>query len=115
MYGIYTWGLRLGLTVISPFYLLRSRKYWPTVSDRLGLLRIPVLRNTIWLHAVSVGEVKALEILMEKLREQYPRRPLVVSTTTPTGQELVRKRQDIIDRTFYFPFDLPGAVKRALD
>src|SRR5437870_370894 len=108
MIRIYTLALRLGLTVLSPYFLLRSRKYWPTVSDRLGHLKLPQLRKTIWIHAVSVGEVKAVERLIERLREEFPDRPIIVSTTTPAGQELARGRRDIIDQTFYFPIDLPG-------
>ena len=69
---------------------------------------------TIWLHAVSVGEVKAVERLIEGLRRQQPGYRLVVSTTTPTGRELAEKRNDI-DRIVYFPVDLPAAVTRSLD
>ena len=115
MYRIYTWALRLGLTVISPYYLLSSRRYWPTLSDRLGRLKLPQLDGTIWIHAVSVGEVKAVEKLISRIRQQFPGRPLVVSTTTPTGQQLARDRRDLIDHTFYFPLDLPGAISRTLD
>ena len=115
MYRIYTWALRLGLTVITPYYLLGSRRYWPTLSDRLGRLKLPQLDGTIWIHAVSVGEVKAVEKLISRIREQFPGRPLVVSTTTPTGQQLARDRRDLIDHSFYFPLDLPGAISRTLD
>src|SRR5262245_24888037 len=72
MYRIYTWALRLGLTVISPYYLLGSRRYWPTLSDRLGRLKLPQLDGTIWIHAVSVGEVRAAEKLLSLIRQQFP-------------------------------------------
>jgi 3-deoxy-D-manno-octulosonic-acid transferase len=78
-------------------------------------LKLPQLRHSIWIHAVSVGEMKAVERLVEKIRIQFPGRPIVVSTVTPTGQQLARERSDIIDHAFYFPLDLPGAVRRALD
>jgi 3-deoxy-D-manno-octulosonic-acid transferase len=76
---------------------------------------LPQLRDTIWVHAVSVGEVKAVEKLLECLKRQFPGKPLVVSTATPAGQELIRARKDIVDHTFYFPIDLPFCVRRSLD
>jgi 3-deoxy-D-manno-octulosonic-acid transferase len=85
------------------------------LSDRLGRLKLPQLEGTIWIHAVSVGEVRAVEKLLSRIRQQFPGRPLVVSTTTPTGQQLARDRRDLIDHTFYFPLDLPGAISRTLD
>ena len=115
MYFTYTFILTLGLLATFPFYVVRFRKYLPTLRDRFGFLRLPQLHGAIWVHAVSVGEVKAIERLVERLRQQFPGRRLVVSTATPTGQELARGRSDIIDHTFYFPIDLPFCVRSAVD
>src|SRR5438552_875411 len=115
MYFIYTFMLTLGLFLALPYYLVRFRKYFPTIKDRLGFLKIPQLHSSIWVHAVSVGEVKAVERLIERLRQQFPRKTIVVSTATPTGQQLARARSDIVDHTFYFPIDLPWCIRRAVD
>jgi len=115
MYFIYTLVLTVGLIVALPYYLVRFRKYFPTLRNRLGFLKIPQLKSAIWVHAVSVGEVRAVEKLLERLRQQFPSRPLVVSTTTPAGQQLAQVRSDIVDHTFYFPLDLPWCVKRVID
>ncbi len=112
---IYRLILRLGLILVSPYLLLGSRRYWPTLSDRLGHLKLPQLHSSIWVHAVSVGEVRAVEALLLRIRREFPHHPLVVSTTTPTGQGLAREKTGIIDHTFYFPIDLPSPVARALD
>lgn len=69
----------------------------------------------MWIHAVSVGEVKAVEKLVERLAERFKDRPIVMSTATPAGQNLAWERKDIIHATFYFPLDLPGCIGRALD
>jgi 3-deoxy-D-manno-octulosonic-acid transferase len=114
MYLIYTFILTLGLLLTFPYYLIRFRKYLPTFADRFGSLKIPRLRRSIWVHAVSVGEVRAVEKLVERLRQQFPGKPIVVSTATPAGQELARARHDIVDHTFYFPLDLPWCVRRAV-
>jgi 3-deoxy-D-manno-octulosonic-acid transferase len=114
MYFTYTLLLTLGLVVAFPYYLVRFRRYLPTLRDRLGFLSLPQLHQSIWVHAVSVGEVKAVEKLLGGLRQQFPGKPLVVSTATPTGQQLARERRDIIGHTLYFPIDLPWCVRRAL-
>jgi 3-deoxy-D-manno-octulosonic-acid transferase len=114
MYITYTFVLTLGLILTFPYYLIRFRKYMPTIPDRLGFLKLPQLSQSIWVHAVSVGEVKATEVLVERLRRQFPGKPVVVSTATPAGQQLARLRSDIIDHTFYFPIDLPFCVARTL-
>ncbi len=115
MYFIYTLSLFVALVVTLPGYLLRFGKYFPTIADRLGFLKLPQLHRSIWVHAVSVGEVKAVERLLEGLRRQFPGKVIVVSTTTPTGQQLARDRRDIVDHTFYFPIDLPWCVRRTVD
>src|SRR5262245_2053185 len=114
MYLAYTLILAIGLVLSFPYYFLRFRKYLPTLPDRFGYLKIPQLRRSIWVHAVSVGEVKAVEKLVERLREQFPGKPLVVSTATPAGQQLARQRADIVEHTFYFPIDLPSCVRRTV-
>ena len=115
MYFTYTFILALGLVLTFPYYLVRFRKYLLTMADRLGSLKIPQLRRAIWVHAVSVGEVKAVEQLLERLRQQFPEKPLVVSTATPTGQQVAHARSDIVDHTFYFPIDIPWCVRRAVE
>ncbi len=115
MYFIYTFTLAVGLLLAFPYYLVRFRKYLPTLADRFGFVKLPQMKASIWVHAVSVGEIKAVERLLERLQEQFPKNPLVVSTVTPAGQALARERSDIIHSTFYFPIDLPWCVRRVLD
>jgi 3-deoxy-D-manno-octulosonic-acid transferase len=114
MYFTYTFCLFVGLLVSSPWYLIRSRRYFSTLKSRFGYLNIPDLKRSIWVHAVSVGEVRAVGKLMESLRRQYPGQPLVLSTITPTGQQLARETAGLADHVFYFPFDFPGSIRRTL-
>jgi 3-deoxy-D-manno-octulosonic-acid transferase len=114
MYFTYTFCLFVGLLVSSPWYLIRSRRYISTLKSRLGYLNIPDLKRSIWVHAVSVGEVRAVGKLLKSLRRQYPGQPLVLSTITPTGQQLARETAGLADHVFYFPFDFPGSIRRTL-
>ena len=85
--------------------------------QRLGYL--PVSLNldaepSIWVHAVSVGEVLAARPLVGELRKQYPALRLYLSTTTRTGQQLARQSVPDVDGTFYLPFDWTFTVRRTL-
>ena len=74
---------------------MRYRKYIGSLPQRLGYL--PVSFNldgdeSIWIHAVSVGEVLTARALLPELRERYPRLRLFLSTTTLAGQQMAREQ-----------------------
>src|SRR5262249_7623757 len=109
--------------VLAPYWLVQGRrhgKYLSDLKERLGfafpgLERLPKQRaGAIWLHAVSVGEALSGIALAKKLKEKYPERPLIVSTTTMTGQALARERMPFADALIYFPLDWTFAVRRTL-
>ena len=87
------------------------RRRW---RERLGFAPLPTLSGAIWVHAVSVGEVEAAVPLVRSLRERFPQRPLVVTTTTPTGSDRVRARLGGAVYHSYLPYDLPGPLGRFL-
>jgi 3-deoxy-D-manno-octulosonic-acid transferase len=121
MYPLYT-TLALAVTLLAtPWFLyqaLRHGKYVSNLRQKLG--QLPAGLNvdgdpSIWIHAVSVGEVLAARALVPELRARYPRLKLFLSTTTITGQELARARVPEVDGLCYFPLDLPWVVRRVLD
>ncbi len=114
MYVLYTAVLGLGLVITLPYYLIRFRKYLPSIRERLGFVDFEGVVPTVWVHAVSVGEVKAVDSLLGGLRRQFPQKKIVISTTTATGRTLALERSDL-DRVIYFPLDFPSAVRRCLD
>ncbi len=111
----------LVMYLVTPLIMLRLlkrgvrygdyHKRWP---ERFGFFDGARVRESLWVHAVSVGEVNAAEPLIKALRGRYPDAPLVVTTVTPTGSE--RVRQLFGDSVFhvYLPYDLPFAVTRFL-
>lgn len=93
---------------------LRDASYRERLGERFGLG--PRLAGpTIWIHAVSVGEVQAAAPLVQQLLARHPRHALLLTTVTPTGR--ARARQLFQDRIQlrYVPFDLPGSVRRFFD
>ena len=121
MYSVYS-VLVLALAVIaSPWFLyqaLRHKKYVSSLGQRMGYL--PVSFNidadeSIWIHAVSVGEVLTARPLISDLKRRYPNLRMFLSTTTLAGQQLARRNVQDVDAVFYFPFDLGIFVRRTLD
>ncbi len=97
---------------------LKRRGYWRSLPQRFGFLP-RLLRQTnpgaIWLHAVSVGEVLSCVEFLRRLRAEFPRSSLFVSTTTLAGHATaVGKLHGIAHGVFYAPVDYVFAVRRVL-
>ncbi|HYW99698.1 MAG TPA: 3-deoxy-D-manno-octulosonic acid transferase [Candidatus Elarobacter sp.] len=123
MYFIYSFLMGLAALLLMPYWLvkgLRHGKYLSNIGERLGfsfpaLAKLPAnLSGAIWIHAVSVGEALSGITLAWRLKEAYPERPLIVSTTTMTGQALARERMAFADAIIYFPLDWAFCARRAL-
>jgi 3-deoxy-D-manno-octulosonic-acid transferase len=130
---LYSLALVVAIVVASPYWLLRmawSGRYRHGLGQRLGLIS-PALRrfvgdhSTIWIHAVSVGEVIAASRLIERMQALDPTLKMVISTTTRTGQTLAQERFDTLPdqpndsgprrtRVFYYPLDFAWIVRRYL-
>jgi 3-deoxy-D-manno-octulosonic-acid transferase len=70
--------------------------------------------GSIWVHAVSVGEVIASVPLLKSIRAKYPARAIFLSTITDTGQKVARERAPEGTTVVYLPFDIPFILRRAL-
>src|ERR671911_788830 len=120
MYAAYSVLTVAFFVVVSPYLLyraLRYHKYIASLAQRFGHLPLSFNMDgeeSIWIHAVSVGEVLTARALLPELRERYPRLRIFLSTTTMTGQEIARNNLQYIDEVFYFPFDLGFVVRKAL-
>jgi 3-deoxy-D-manno-octulosonic-acid transferase len=115
---LYSVALAVGMLVSLPYWLFqmaRHGKYRKGLAERLGRvpsrLALPGEQDrVIWVHAVSVGEVLAVEGLVEEFRRRSPGHGIFVSTTTDTGQALARQRFGEAN-VFYFPMDFAFAVR----
>jgi 3-deoxy-D-manno-octulosonic-acid transferase len=120
MYAAYSVIAVAFFVMVSPYLLyqaIRYRKYIASLPQRMGYL--PVSFNldgdeSIWIHAVSVGEVLTARALLPQLRDRYPRLRIFVSTTTMAGQQVARGNLPYVDQIFYFPFDFGFIVNRTL-
>jgi 3-deoxy-D-manno-octulosonic-acid transferase len=121
MYLVYSALLALGLLVSLPYWLfqmMRHGKYHGGLAERMGTvpekLRAANPKPTIWVHAVSVGEVLAVSGLVSEMRLRFPGCRIVVSTTTDTGQKLAAGRFGA-ENVFYFPLDFASAIRPYLE
>ncbi len=96
----------------------RQRDYIRNLRERFGLLPNEFNQTThgsIWVHAVSVGEIVAAATLISALRERYPLAPVYVSVTTVTGRRVAEQRlAGQCDGIFYAPLDYCFSIRSTL-
>jgi 3-deoxy-D-manno-octulosonic-acid transferase len=121
MYVLYSALIVLFALAVSPwlaYQALRYRKYVGSLPQRLGYLPVSFnidAERSIWIHAVSVGELLTARPLIAALRARHPDLRVFLSTTTMSAQQLARRSVPDADAVFYFPFDLGFVVRRTLD
>lgn len=93
----------------------RDRSYWVGLMERFGWGGDSGARATLWIHAVSLGEVTAAAALIRALRARHPALHVELTTATPTGRTRAQALfRDTIGVRF-LPYDTAGSVKRFLD
>jgi len=94
---------------------LLKRKYKNDFNERLGEIS-GVPEGSIWIHAVSVGEVQSASSLIRRIRSKSPV-PCVLSTITHSGRNMAEKllSSGTVAKIFYSPFDYKKFVVNALD
>lgn len=109
--------------LITPLLLLKlwrrgkkSPAYRQRIAERFGFASHSVDQSSLWIHAVSVGEVVAIAPLIRRLHIHYPEQAILLTTSTPTGAQRVRKLFKNNTQVFhqYCPYDQPCAVSRFL-
>lgn len=81
-------------------------------KEKFGDYGFKFLNRTIWIHAVSVGEVMLAQTLINKM---HFKNDIVLTTSTPQGQELAKnKLSDKCKVITYFPYDTKKAIDNAV-
>ena len=106
LYYILVGGL---LLLASPFLILRaliSSSFRNEIKGRMkGANSLPELKDTLWIHASSVGEVRLAKVLIAGLIKEGESRPIALSTFTPTGYALALEEK--LPNVFRLPLDFP--------
>lgn len=112
----------IGFVLSSPYYFMRMRRrgnWQQGFAERFGrydtkLKQAITNRDTIWMHAVSVGEVNICTQLIRALEPRLPNLKIIVSTTTTTGMGELRSKLPNHISKIYYPIDRRLYVNRAL-
>ena len=117
-YNLLLWLLAPAAVPLVALRMCWRGRTWRRVWESLGFPPRSLKQErpgAIWVHAVSVGEAQLAAPLVRRLRERFPDRSIVVSTSTPTGQDIAREKLSRwADPIFYTPFDFPWAVRATL-
>ncbi|HVN98599.1 MAG TPA: lipid IV(A) 3-deoxy-D-manno-octulosonic acid transferase [Steroidobacteraceae bacterium] len=94
---------------------VREREYWRGWGERFGS-GPPLAGNgrTLWLHAVSVGEVQAAASLVAAMQREWPDLRLAATSATPAGRARATAAFGAGVEARYAPYDLPWSVRAAL-
>jgi len=115
----YNVGFMTFFFITGPFFLWRlwrRGKLLPQFGQRFGLYAKEARERLapgadLWIHAVSVGEVKIARVLIRRLRDMRPDLRVVVSTTTGTGFTLAKQHlEDARTSIIYNPIDFLWSV-----
>jgi 3-deoxy-D-manno-octulosonic-acid transferase len=69
----------------------------------------------IWVHAASVGEVFCSLPLLKKIKKEFPRSKIVLTTITSTGNETAKARAPEADQVLFLPIDHPLILRRSIN
>jgi len=112
---LYSLVIYLATPLILLRLLWRARKqpeYLQNLGERWGFYRNPAPAKVIWVHAVSVGETRAAQPLIEALQAAWPDRRILLTGMTPTGRAAGHEVYGAQVIQAYLPYDYPGAVDR---
>ena len=113
----------LFLYILFPFAILRlfSKKEFnlselPRIKERFGKVNLEnnFQEKPLWIHAVSVGEVKVASLLVKEIKKRHPNIKIFLTVSTLTGSRQLKKLYGNDLEHQYLPYDLNIFVKRFL-
>lgn len=114
MYYILTGGV---LFLATPFLILRalvSSSFRNEMKGRMaGAASLPKLKDTLWIHASSIGEVRLAKTIIAGLLKEGESRPIALSTFTSTGYALAL--EETLPNVFRLPLDFPYWLNPVFD
>ncbi|HEB35408.1 MAG TPA: 3-deoxy-D-manno-octulosonic acid transferase [Candidatus Aminicenantes bacterium] len=117
MYVFYSFLLLISFLIYIPvnfvrIKLLRRESFF--LRDRLGrgLNDNCAKKQSLWIHAVSVGEVISLQNLIKKIKEKHPAWTIHFSTLTNTGMRVAKEKLTDADNIFFVPLDFKYVVRK---
>jgi len=115
-YNILLTILAIVLSPIAAVAFILQPKFRAGFWEKIGIYGQDKLqKKSIWVHAVSVGEINATEGLIKEIKKNFPEYSLVVTTVTATGQEVANKKlANTADVISFFPYDFSFSTEAAI-
>lgn len=117
MYFLYSFALLLSCVFYLPLYFFKLKIVKGEslyLKERLGIRLQPEnqTERSVWIHAVSVGEVLSLQKLIKDLKKRHPECKIYFSSLTNTGLRIAQDRLTGVDKIFFIPLDFRWVVKK---
>ena len=116
-YILYNIFLTCSLILSTPYFFLRTifqKQFRKELAERLGFFPALSVQRPIWVHAASVGEVFCCIPLLKRIKQDFPRSEIVMTTMTRTGHEAAKTQIPEADAVLFFPIDHPLSIRRAI-
>lgn len=115
MYTIYSLLLFFSLVFYIPVYYVKQKLVKKESLHLCARLGFNIKENTgrnksLWIHAVSVGEVLSLQNLVTKIKGKHPDWSIYFSTLTSTGMQVAREKMTGIEKFYYVPLDFKSTT-----
>lgn len=117
-YLLYNTLITIFLIFAAPYFVFRALidgQFRRGLIQRIGFLPTLSPKKTIWVHAASVGEVFCSIPLLQRIKREFPQRPIVLTTMTRTGNQAAKIYIPEADAVLFFPVDHPFTLQRAIE
>ena len=117
IYFLYNTLLTFLLLLSAPYFFIRSlfqKRLREALFQRMGFFQELRFERPIWVHAASVGEVFCTVPLLKRIKREFPRCEIVLTTMTSTGNEAARTHLPEADQVLFFPIDHPFMLGRVM-
>jgi 3-deoxy-D-manno-octulosonic-acid transferase len=117
IHHLYNTLLTFLIILSSPYFFLRSlvqERFRKELIQRIGFFPSLSAGRTIWVHAVSVGEVFCSIPLLKRIKKEFPHCKIVLTTITPAGNKAAKTSIPEADAVLFFPVDHPFTIGRAI-
>jgi len=117
MYSFYSFLLLISHLIYIPLYFVRIkilRGESLFLKERMGfrIKDVSTKKKSLWIHAVSVGEVLSLQNLIKKIKERHPAWVIHFSTLTNTGMRVAKEKLVDADNIFFVPLDFSHVARK---
>jgi 3-deoxy-D-manno-octulosonic-acid transferase len=116
-YEIVLWIIAFFAIPKTIYSFFAHKKYHHSLLPRLGFHYPEFQKNSlpsIWMHAVSMGETKAMVSIARELKHRFPKHPLIISSVTETGHAEAQRSLPFADYHVYLPFDFNWTINKVV-